>query len=239
MATTNTTSSTSKVNSFFYQKDDSALRQQLIDISNTFFCTNGQQNTWIAFFQNSSNILGILEAKEKYGIPPRNRDSERPCWLCDWVDYCDWGDMYRFYFYAQLAMDYPKIDPNDKNNCYLIDGFLEGLENEKTLAQNRFVSSNDNDKLSREIEAIGEKMSYYKSLQSKMNCSLFKQQELDRRALLNEQTSSQLAANVNKQALKEALNQPQAGGGTKIGLYVGIGTAILIAGLVTYKVLSK
>jgi hypothetical protein len=72
-----------------------------------------------------------------------------------------------------------------------------------------------------------------------MNCSLFKQQELDRRALLNEQTSSQLAANVNKQALIEALNQPQAGGGTKIGLYVGIGTAILIAGLVTYKVLSK
>jgi hypothetical protein len=72
-----------------------------------------------------------------------------------------------------------------------------------------------------------------------MNCSLFKQQELDRRALLNEQTSSQLAANVTKDALKEALNQPQAGGGTKIGLYVGIGTAILIAGLVTYKVLSK
>ena len=147
--------------------------------------------------------------------------------------------MYRFYFYAQLAMDYPRVNPSDKQNCYLFEGFLEGLENEKTLALNRFTTSNNNDKYSRELEAIGEKISYYKGLDSKMGCDLFKQQELDRRALANEQASSLLAANVSSKALKEALAAPQSGGGTNIALYVGIGTAILIAGLVTYKVLSK
>jgi hypothetical protein len=235
MATTNTTA----VNSFFYQKDDSSLRQELSNIANTFFCTNGQQNTWVAFFQNPMNISGILEAKERYGIPPKNRDSERPCWLCDWVDYCDWGDMYSFYFYAQLAMDYPKIDPNDKNNCYLIDGFLTGLENEKTLSIQRFANSKDNDKQSRELEAIGEKMSYYESLKSKMQCNKFKEQEADKRTQSNEVFSSNLASSAQTDALKKALDVPSSGGGTKIALYVGIGTAILIAGLITYKVLSK
>lgn len=229
----------STIDSFVYQKDDSALRQQLIDVANTLFCTNGEQNTWVSFFQNPSNISGILEAKDRYGIPPKNRDSERPCWLCNWVDYCDWGDMYRFYFYAQLSMDYPKLNPLDKRNCYAIDEYLSGLENEKTLAIQRFTSSNNNDKQSRELEAIGEKISYYKGLQGKMSCDLFKEQEADKRKQASEVFSTKLASDAQRETYKQVVDLPSESGGANIALYVGIGTAILIAGLVTYKVLSK
>jgi len=213
---------------FIYgSEDDAQLRQQLVDIANNFGCTGGAQIEWASYFENPANIQGIKEAKAKYGLPPKNRISTRSKGLFGkWTNYCDWGDTYRFYYYAKIAQDFPALNPNDRRNCFVIQGFLEGLESEKTNAANIYAITNDREKYNRELEVIGEKLNDFNSLNSTLSCEqYFSEQDRiivdERRKKTKEQSQKDLQDSFDKTA-------SVSGGGTKIAIYVFGGVAALI-----------
>ena len=149
------------LNKFVYgPEDDMSLRQSLMDVANTLGC-NTDTEQWKMFINNPANISALKEAKAKYGIPPKNRQSYHTGLgiFGRWHDFCDWGDLFRFYYYAKLAQDYPALNPDVKQNCTIIKGYLAGLENEKVNVDKEFIIRNDNDRRIRQLEAINEKIS--------------------------------------------------------------------------------
>jgi hypothetical protein len=220
---------TNPVDKFVYQQvDDPALRQQLIDIANTFWCVNGGQNEWISFFSNPDNIEGIKEAQSKLGIPPKNREAWRSKGLFGkWHDYCDWGDIYRFWYYAKLALDFPALNPDVKMNCYTINSYLQGLEAEKVSVDTAYATTNDNERHIRQLEVIADKIAEANGIYATMTCDLF----------ISEQEAQKLAAQraaalAQSQKSNIAVYQATAGasgGGTGIAIYVFGGVAALIA----------
>lgn len=213
---------------FIYgSEDDTQLRQQLVDIANNFGCTGGAQNEWVSYFQNPANIQGIKEAKAKYGLPPKNRISTRSKGLFGkWTNYCDWGDTYRFYYYAKIAQDFPALNPNDRRNCYVIQGFLDGLESEKANAANIYAVTNDREKYNRELQVIADKLNDFNSLYSSMSCAqYFSEQD---RLISEEQRKKALeqSQKINVGTFQQTAGT--SGGGTKIAIYVFGGVAALI-----------
>ena len=220
---------TNPVDKFVYQQvDDPALRQQLIDIANTFWCLNGGQNEWITFFSNPDNIEGIKDAFAQYGLPPKNRESWRGNGLFGkWHDYCDWQATYKFYFAAKLSESFPSLNPDVKMNCYTIKGYLDGLGQEKVNSDAKYATTNDADRHNAEITVIADKVNYFNGLYATMTCDLF----------ISEQEAQKLAAQraaalAQSQKSNIAVYQATAGasgGGTGIAIYVFGGVAALIA----------
>jgi len=214
----------SELNKFVYgAQDDMQLRQQLVDVAETFGCVDGFQE-WIAFAKDSSNIQAIKEAVKKYGVPPKNRPSERK--LLKWKNYCDWQPAYRFFYYAKLAQDFPALNPQNKENCYSIEGYLLGLEQERVAANKIYAIKNDKEKYAIEMEVINEKIKDFNSLFSTMACTdYFNEQDTLKKQLSEFQAKEQSSASL-EEAFKKSSGT--SGGGTKIALYVFGGAAALI-----------
>jgi hypothetical protein len=217
-----------EVEKFIYGlADDTQLRQQLVDIANNFGCTGGAQNEWASYFSNRANIQGIKEAYAKYGLPPKNRISTRSKGLFGrWTNYCDWGDTYRFFYYAKIAQDYPALNPQNKQNCYIIKGFISGLQSEKKNITQQYAIKNDIEKYNRELEVVGDKLNDFNSLNSRMSCQeYFSEQD---RIIFNEQRKE--VKDQSQKDLEDSFDKTASvsGGGTKVAIYVFGGVAALI-----------
>lgn len=224
-----------EVEKFVYtSEDDNQLRQQLTEIANDFSCTDGAQREWAAYFNNPANIQGIREALAKYGLPPKNRKSYKKDKLFGkWVNFCDWGDTFRFYYYAKIAQDYPALNPNNKQNCYQIKGYVKALEQEKANVTKQYTVTSDNERYKRQVEVLTEKINDYNSLYSSMLCDRFIMQQDQ---LLSEQQRARAlkqSQNINMQTYEKTSGA--AGGGTKIALYAFGGAALLIGIMVLAK----
>jgi hypothetical protein len=216
------------INKFIYAKDDDAsLRQQLVDVVNTLACTNGAQIEWLNYFNSPANIQSLKEAQAKYGIPPPNRASYKNSGLFGrWNDFCDWGDVYRFYYYAKISQDFPALNPENKQNCYLIKGYINGLEQERVSSGKRYAASNDNERYTRETEVLGEKINDFNSLFATMSCKEYMDEQDRLKSLSQEQI--RLKLDQKRQAETFANTSSASGGGTKLALYVFGGVAVLI-----------
>lgn len=218
----------------FTSEDDAQLRQQLTEIANDFGCTNGAQREWASYFNNPANIQGIKEALSKYGLPPKNRKSYKPKGLfTKWRDFCDWGDTYRFYYYAKIAQDYPALNPENKKNCYVIDGYVAGLEQEKVRAANQYAITNDKERYTREMEVIGEKLNDYNSLYATMQCDAYKAEQDRLVAEVERSKALEQSQKINVETFEKTGGT--SGGGTKLALYVFGGVAALIGIMVVAR----
>lgn len=228
---------TNPVDAFVYNSaDDEALRTSLLEIANTgLWCNKEVYNTSIQFFKNPANINALKEARDGMGLPAKNRPSERK--LFKTIDYCEWGDLYKFYYYAKLAKTFPKLNPNDKSNCYKIEGIIEGLQAEKTERTRIFTSTNDIEKYKREQEVLALKIAEFNALFASMSCDVYMREELDKRAeearIRSEEQAQQTLEDVFADTQKASQNT------TKIATYIAIGVAALIGGLVVIKLLKK
>lgn len=217
-----------ELNKFVYgAEDDMQLRQQLVEIANTFGCTNGAQNEWVSFFNDPANIQALKEAKAKYGLPPKNRPSYKPKGLfTKWRDFCDWGDTYRFFYYAKISQDFPAINPENKQNCYLIKGYINGLEQERVSVTKQFTITNDNERYKRQMEVLGDKINDYNSLFTTMLCKQY-MDEQDRLIAEKQRTEAlEQSQDINIETFQKTAGT--SGGGTKLALYVFGGAAALI-----------
>lgn len=228
---------TNPVDAFVYNSaDDEALRNSLLEIANTgLWCNQEVYNTAVQFFKNPANINALKEARDGMGLPAKNRASERK--FLKTVDYCDWGDLYKFYYYAKLAKTFPKLNPKDKSNCYKIEGIIEGLQAEKTERTRIFTSTNDIEKYKREQEVLALKIAEFNALFASMSCDVYMREELDKRAeearIRSEEQAQQTLEDVFADTQKASQNT------TKIATYIAIGVAALIGGLVVIKLLKK
>lgn len=228
---------TNPVDAFVYNSaDDEALRNSLLEIANTgLWCNQEVYNTAVQFFKNPVNIIALKEARDGMGLPAKNRASERK--FLRTKDYCDWGDLYKFYYYAKLAKTFPKLNPNDKSNCYKIEGIIEGLQAEKTERTRIFTSTNDIEKYKREQEVLALKIAEFNALFASMSCDVYMREELDKRAeearIRSEEQAQQTLEDVFADTQKASQNT------TKIATYIAIGVAALIGGLVVIKLLKK
>jgi hypothetical protein len=215
------------VDTFIYGKqDEPALRQELIFIANTFSCRPEMQE-WIQFFSSAENIQGIQAAKAKYGIPRRNREATKSSGLFGkWTDYCDWFDIYKFYYYAKLSMAYPKLNPENKSLCYLLSGYTDTLEEENRLNEKNYTLSDDKEKYQIELEVYQEKIAEYKLLYSDMLCDEYKKQQEENKDKFLTQQKLDFSLKQQQEALKSTAGT--SGGGTKLALYVFGGVAALI-----------
>ena len=200
--------------------DDSALRKELIDVANTFWCDTPTMNKMVSFFSEASNIAGILEAKKEYGIPPSNRPSTRGGWLSKWTDYCDIQACYTFYSYAKLAMDFPKLNEMNKENCYKIKTAIVSLKNVKAAAQQDDTSA---------LTAIDDKLAQYYAHYANMSCDIYIVDEIKRKDTLAAQTEKQSALDLQKDAYRTVSEDKKDGADVnKIATYGFVGVAALI-----------
>jgi hypothetical protein len=226
------------VDAFVYNSgSDDALVNSLLEIANTgLWCNQEVYNTAVQFFKNPANINALKEAKDGMGLPAKNRESERG-FLKKTKDYCDWGDLYKFYYYAKLAKTFPKLNPNNKENCYKIEGIIEGLQSEKTQRNKIYVSTNDLEKYKKEEEVLSLKIAEFNALFASMSCEVYMRDELDKRAEDARIKSEEEAQSILKETFADTQKASQ--NTTKIATYVAIGVAVLIGGLVVIKVLKK
>ncbi len=217
-----------EINKFIYgPEDDMQLRQQLVDVAKLLWCYGGKEVEWQNYFNNPANIQSLKEAKAKYGIPAKNRESWRSGGLFGkWHNYCDWGDVYRFFYYAKLSQDFPAINPQNKQNCYSIKGYLAGLEQERVNVSKQYAITNDNEVYKRQMEVIGEKINDYNSLFATMQCNQY-MMEQDRLIAEEERRKAlEQSQTINIGTFEKTAGT--SGGGTKIGLYVLGGAAALV-----------
>ena len=224
------------LNKFMYgADDDSSLRSQLIEVAKLLGCHPDQQQ-WLSYFSSPAYISGMKEAFSKYGIPAKNRASYHTGVgiFGSWHDFCDWGDVFRFYYYAKLAQDYPALNPKLKTNCNLIKGYVQALEQEKVNVEKEFTIRNDNDRRLKQLEAINEKLNDFNGLYSTMNCDNWiadqetQKAAAERAAALAQSQASNIA--VYKQTAQES-----ATGTTRIALYVLGGVAVLVGLMIIFK----
>lgn len=218
---------TTTIDKFVYgEQDDPALRQELISIANTFSCRPEMQE-WISFFNNPKNIAALKAAKDKYGMPARNRPATKSSRLFGrWTDYCDWFGIFDFYYYANLTAEYPAINPENRANCYSIAGYLEGLDEEKRNIEKLYTLSNDKEKFTRQLGVLNEKINEYNGLYSKMMCEEYFVEQQETKTKVATELQLQKAQELQQQAVKETAGT--SGGGTKLAIYVFGGVAALI-----------
>lgn len=217
-----------EINKFIYgPEDDLQLRQQLVDVAKTFWCLEGKQVEWENYFNNPENIQSLKDAKSKYSLPPKNRPAWRSGGLFGkWHNYCDWGDTYRFFYYAKISQDFPTINPQNKQNCYSIKGYLAGLEQERVNVTKQYSITNDNERYKRQMEVIGEKINDYNSLFSTMQCNQYIAEQ--DRLISEEQRKKALEQSQQINIGTFEKTSGTSGGGTKLALYVFGGAAALI-----------
>ena len=225
------------VDAFVYNSgSDEALVNSLLEIANTgLWCNQDVYNSAVQFFKNPANISALKEAKDGMGLPAKNRESERR--FLKTIDYCDWGDFYKFYYYAKLAKTFPKLNPNDKNNCFKIEPIIEGLQAEKTERARIYATTNDLEKYKREEEILALKIGEFNSLFAAMTCEMYMRDELARVSEEARVKSEEEAQSILKETFADTQKASQ--NTTKIATYVAIGVAVLIGGLVVIKVLKK
>ena len=226
------------VDAFVYNSgDDSNIRQALLDVANSGLSCNAEvYNTAVQFFNNPANINALKEAKDGMGLPAKNRESERG-FLKKTKDYCDWGDLYKFYYYAKLAKTFPRLNPNNKENCYRIEGIIEGLQAEKTERSRIYATTNDIEKYKREEEVLALKIAEFNSLFASMTCEVYMRDELDKRSADIRMQTEEQAQETLEEIFKDTQTASQ--NTTKVATYVAIGVAVLIGGLVLIKVLKR
>lgn len=218
---------------FIYgQEDDSQIRAKLVAVATQFKNAKGcialgsEPQDWINFFNNPKNIQSIKEAFEKYGMPSGNRPSIGGKLFKKGKDFCDYGDIFRLYYHAKIAQDYPALNPNYKDNCYLIDGYLKGLETEKVAVEKEKAKTNNLDKYIRQMQVLNDKISDFNSLASNMLCkNYFKEQDSFIVEARNEK-AREAAKKTQQEAYKAASETTTKQ--TNIALYVFGGAAVLI-----------
>lgn len=223
------------IDNFLYgNEDDPTLRAQLVEVANLLWCTNGPQNEWISYFNNPANIAGLKEARARYGIPPKNRPSWRSSGLFGkWHDYCDWGDVYRFWYYAKIAQDFPSLNADFKGNCYVINGYIKGLEAERVNAEKAFAATGDAERHNRQLEVLAEKINDMNSLYASMSCDNYIAEQ-DRIRVAQERAKAlQQSSASNIQVFQATAGA--SGGGTKLAIYVFGGVAALVALMIVFK----
>ena len=233
----------STIDLYVYGKqDDPALRQELINIvkgtgiagtgvNPAGFACRPEQKEMLAFFENPQNISEIKAAKERYGMPAKNREATKSSRLFGrWTDYCDWFEVYRFYYYAKLSKDYPKFNPNDQSICYLIDGYIESLNAEKVIIEKDYTLHGDMEKYKLELEAFNDKLTEYNLLKTNLKCEQYVKEveEIKNKLETEEQLKKRLE--LQQESLKETIKSTSgvSGGGTKLAIYVFGGVAALI-----------
>jgi hypothetical protein len=224
------------LNKFMYGADDDAnLRAQLLAVTNLLGCNSDQQQ-WLSFFSNPTNIAGMKEANAKYGIPAKNRQSYHTGlgMFGTWHDFCDWGDVFRFYYYSKIAQDYPTLNPDVKSNCNVIKGYIQGLENEKVNVDKEFTIKNDNERRVRQLEVINEKLNDFNSLYATMSCDTWIADQ-DRIKVEAARTKALKQSEASNIAVYQQTAQQSSTSTTKIALYVLGGVAVLI----TIMILTK
>jgi len=223
------------IDKFIYgNEDDATLRAQLVEVASLLWCTNGQQNEWISYFNNPTNIAGLKEARIRYGIPPKNRPSVRSSGLFGkWTNYCDWGDVYRFWYYAKIAQDFPALNPNLKANCYIIKGYLQGLEAERVSVEKAFAATSDAERHNRQLEVLADKINDMNSLYATMSCDNYIAEQ-DRIRVAQERAKALQQSSASNIQVFQATSGA-SGGGTKIALYVFGGVAALITLMILRK----
>jgi len=224
------------LNKFMYGADDDAnLRAQLLAVTNLLGCNSDQQQ-WLSFFSNPANIAGMKEANAKYGIPAKNRQSYHTGlgMFGTWHDFCDWGDVFRFYYYSKIAQDYPTLNPDVKSNCNVIKGYIQGLENEKVNVDKEFTIKNDNERRVRQLEVINEKLNDFNSLYATMSCDTWIADQ-DRIKVEAARTKALKQSEASNIAVYQQTAQQSSTSTTKIALYVLGGVAVLI----TIMILTK
>ena len=236
-ALSNSANGDSSVDAFFYGsiKDNSSLRSQILDVVSTFSCVsffNEMKN----FFSNPKNISGIQDAFDKYGMPTKNRQAVHHT-FGGWKDYCDWTNIGKFYEYARLSIDFPSLNPSDMDNCYGIKNYIVSLQDAKAAADKLQVSKPDEALHTSTLQAINDKIDYYNSLNSKMNCSVYIQKQDDIRAAELEANTIALTQQSNLETF--AATTKTSADTSKIAVYVFAGVAVLIGILVAKKVLTK
>jgi hypothetical protein len=204
-----------------------AIKNKLIDIAKSVGCDANKSSIMVNFFSDDDNWIAIIDTYDKFSYPMRNRTSVRPCFLCKWIDYCDWQEVYRFYNFAKVSYDYPRL-ANEKKNCYQIKSALVSLETAKAnsiLADTYYKT------------ALEEKISEYNSLFASMSCDKFIIDEEKRQAEELAKREQELAQKLQAEAFDKASgNKPTEGSKTSNYILYGF---VGVAAIVFLIVLSK
>lgn len=224
------------LNRFMYGADDDAtLRAKMVEVTKLLGC-HPDQPQWLSYFSSPAYISGMKEAFAKYGIPAKNRESYHTGLgvFGSWHDFCDWGDVFRFYYYAKIAQDYPSLNPQIKANCNLIQGYIQGLEQEKVFVDKEFTIRNDNERRLRQLEVINEKLNDFNGLFSTMNCDNWIADQ-ERQKVAAERAAALAQSEASNISVYKQTAQESATGTTKIALYVLGGVAVLVGLMIIFK----
>jgi hypothetical protein len=129
------------------------------------------------------------------------------------------------------------VNPNNKENCYRIEGIIEGLQSEKTERSRIYATTNDLEKYKREEEVLALKIAEFNSLFASMTCEVYMRDELDKRSQEIRMQTEEEAQETLKEIFQDTQDTSQ--NTTKVATYVAIGVAVLIGGLVLIKVLKR
>lgn len=219
-----------------------AIQTNLMDVANSLAsCAPVDTRMLQDFFGNLDNWRGILDAKDKLGLPPKNRPSYKNGGLFGrWNDFCDTEAPVKFYNLAkkQVAIRavediYPVLSETDKDNCYKLKSALVLID------KDRANSIDDVDMK----EALEAKISEYNGLYSKLTCDKYiidKEKEAADNATKEKEKNAQQS---QQQAFDRVVNPtvPTAPPKepTSVGTYVVYGFAGLAGVLFLYAITSK
>jgi hypothetical protein len=151
-------------------QDNQALRQQLLDITESYSCMPEYANMK-TFFSNPNNIQGIQDAQNKYGIPPANRSSFHTGLgiFGKWHDFCDRDAIGKFFAFANISMKYPTYSPTDQANCQAIKTALVSLNSAKAN-----IPSTTNADITKSLKAAyDDKIADYNTLYASLTCDTY------------------------------------------------------------------
>ena len=151
-------------------QDNQALRQQLLDITETYTCMPEYANMK-TFFSNPNNIQGIQDAQNKYGTPPSNRSSFHTGLglFGKWHDFCDRDAIGKFFAFANISNKYPTYSSTDQSNCQAIKTALVSLNSAKAN-----IPSSTNADIVKSLKlAYDDKIADYNTLFANLTCDTY------------------------------------------------------------------
>jgi hypothetical protein len=146
----------------------------LTTIVDSYGCMSNYQEMK-AFFANSTNTRGIQDAINKYGLPPENTKSYHTGLgiFGKWHDPCDWQNIAKFYQYARLSVQFPKLT-NPQTDCSKVASALLALNSQ--LASADSVSNDANIKTAYK-EALNDKLAEYQTFNVSNSCETLVQNQ--------------------------------------------------------------
>jgi hypothetical protein len=142
----------------------------LTSIVDSYGCMSNYQEMK-AFFASPSNAMGVQDAINKYGLPVANRPSYntgfglfKKNW--GWVDFCDWQNIAKFYQYAKLSVQFPKLT-NPQIDCTKVASALLALNTQLASVANVTKDANTKTALT---EALNDKIADYQSFNVVSDC---------------------------------------------------------------------